>query len=192
MSRYTPKDVCYNAVDQLTNNGHKQINIHQLLAKETLNDCYELIKDIKNDERLKRLNAIVFLFLKPKGKRNTYSCVDKKEYKKLVDCLFKNDIPFGFDSCTANLFLETIKSFPNYEEMAKLCEPCESGIFSSYINVDGKYCHCSFTEGEKGWEGVDVINCKDFIKDVWQSKETKKFRKQLLENNRSCPIFKLY
>jgi len=191
VSKYNPKDVCYNAVEKLTKN-HNQINIHQLLSKNTLDDCYELIEDIKKDKRLKKLNAVVFLFLKPKGKRNNYKCVDRKEYKRLVDCLFENNIPFGFDSCTANLFLETIENKSNYDTLKDSCEACESGLFSSYINVEGKYFHCSFTEGEKGWKGIDIVACKDFLKDVWQAEETQKFRKMLLDNKRSCPIFKLY
>jgi MoaA/NifB/PqqE/SkfB family radical SAM enzyme len=188
VSRYNPKDVCYDAVKKLTDLGMTQINIHQLVSMETLDACMETLRDIKTDPRLAKLNAIVFLTLKPKGKRNTYNIVSDVEYKKLIDKCLEEKINFGFDSCSANRFLR-IANNPKFETVA---EPCESTLFSSYINVEGKFFPCSFSEGEGEWtEGLDVVNCKNFITDIWNNHKTVKFRDGLLACKRNCPLFKI-
>ncbi|MCK9597194.1 radical SAM protein [Candidatus Pacearchaeota archaeon] len=200
ISRYEPKDVCYNAVREITNHGMKKVNIHMLLSEETYDKCFELIDDIKTDERLKNLNAVVFLSLKPKGKRNKFTVIKNIEkLKKLIDYAFEKHIKFGFDSCFVPNFLKCIEEHENFKMYDSLSEACESSCFSSYINADGRYFHCSFTEGEKGWEGIDVVNCKDFLKDVWYHPETIKFRNLLINQKhdisktcRACPIFDLY
>jgi len=99
------------------------------------------------------------------------------------------------DSCSGPKFLECVKDRDNYEQLEMCCEPCESCSFSFYVNVEGKSFPCSFCEGEDGYvEGVDIVNCKDFINDIWFGKMAKEFRKKLsdtLENSicRSCPVF---
>lgn len=192
VSRYSPKEVCYNAVERLTARGMKQINIHQLVSMETLKNCLETIEDIKNDKRLSKLNAIVFLTLKPKGNRNTFTLVNDEAYRKIIDKCLEYKINFGFDSCSANRFMRIIKGHKNESTFAQVSEPCESSLFSCYINVEGKYFPCSFSEDEEDWkEGLDVVNCKDFIKDIWTHKKTLKFQEKLLNNRRSCPLFRI-
>lgn len=196
VSRYNP-DTCYNAVKKLSDRGLKQVNIHQLLCKETLQSCYQVIDDYQNDPRLKNLNAIVFLLMKPKGKRNKFhQLTSKEEYKKLIDYAFEHNAPIGFDSCSAPSFLQCVQDRPDFEKLQMLAEPCESDCFSAYINVDAKFFHCSFTEGEDSWKGIDVLNCDDFIRDVWNSSEACRFRQKLMDSTkrdgcRSCPIFNL-
>lgn len=188
VSRYADKNVCYDAVKKLTDLGMKQINIHQLVSKETMAACMETLCDMKNDPRLAKLNAIVFLTLKPKGKRNTYNIVSDVEYKTLIDKCLAEHINFGFDSCSANRFLRLANN-PKFDDVA---EPCESTLFSSYINVDGRFFPCSFAEGEGKWkDGIDVANCKDFTADVWNDPRTIEFRNGLLACNRNCPLFKI-
>lgn len=192
VSRYSPKEVCYSAVEKLTSRGMKQINIHQLVSMETLKNCLETIEDIKNDKRLSKLNAIVFLTLKPKGNRNTFTLVNDEAYRKIIDKCLEYKINFGFDSCSANRFMRIIKGHKNESTFAQVSEPCESSLFSCYINVEGKYFPCSFSEDEEDWkEGLDVVNCKDFIKDIWNNEKTLKFQEKLLNNRRSCPLFKI-
>ena len=209
VSRYTPKYICYNAVDKLTERGMDQVNIHMLVANETVYDCLELLTDYQSDKRLKKLNAIVFLLLKPKGKRNQLTMLkDRQTYKYLVDEALLSKIPIGFDSCSAPKFLQAVhndKERFGYYKM--ISESCESSLFSSYINVDGKYFHCSFVEGLLGWEGIDVVNCDNFLQDVWFGKETMRFRNLLLNQTeqyvhrtlgcevgdcRLCPVYNLY
>lgn len=198
VSRYD-RDTCYNAVKKLTDAGIEQVNIHQLLCEETYEQCIQTLYESKKDPRLSDLRAIVFLLMKPKGDRNVYHQLkDPEKYKFLIDYALDNDIPIGFDSCSAPAFLQAIQGRPEKEreQLETVCEPCESNCFSSYVNVDGRYFHCSFTEGEDGWEGIDMLDVKDFMKDVWNSPEVLRFRNDLLQRQRcdgcrSCPIFDL-
>jgi hypothetical protein len=201
ISRYSDPDVCYNAVKKLSDLGMKQVNIHMLLSKETLLTCMELIDHYKTDPRLQGLNAIVFLLLKPKGKRNRNTKVSLEEYHELNNKCIENKIRYGFDSCSAPLFLSDVKDSPDFEHYSKLAECCESDRFSAYINYKGEYWHCSFTENHHDWKGIDVLNCNDFLKDVWFNDELIKFRRNIFTNcHRSdicddcyeCPTFDIY
>lgn len=191
VSRYEPKDVCYDAVKKLTDRGMTQVNIHALVSEETYDSCFETLKDFSKDSRLKKLNAIVFLTAKQKGRGEWLTTLSMKKYKKLVNYGLDNKIKIGFDSCSANKFLKAVKTHPARKKLEQYCEPCESGIFSAYINVKGQYYSCSFTEGEKGFKPLDVMNCKDFLKDIWFHKKTIEWRKRLLKNCRNCPVFNI-
>ena len=68
VSRYKKKDYCYNSVKKLTKRGLKQTNIHILVSEESYEDILETFEDIHNDSRLAKLNAIVLLNLKKKGR----------------------------------------------------------------------------------------------------------------------------
>jgi len=191
------KDTCYNAVKELSDRGMKQVNIHCLLSEETYLMCRSLLADRKVDSRLAGLNAIVFLWLKSKGQRNHLNQVDSKEkFKWLIEAAIKDEKPFGFDSCSASNFLQAVSSDKNFELYKTMSEPCESTLFSYYINVDGVGFPCSFSEDTPAYRGVDVIGCKDFIKDVWNAEETQKFRMRVMANKdcngcRMCPIYDL-
>ncbi len=198
VSCYEPEDICYEAVKKLTDLNMKQINIHMLVAEETYEKCFGLMRDYQTDVRLRNMNALVFLLLKPKGARNKLTQLkNKKKYKKIVDYAFKHNIRIGFDSCSAPLFLHSVKGNKNFEQLEIVCESCESSLFSSYINVEGKYYPCSFTEEEE--KGIDVLNCNDFLKDVWFHDDTIHFRESLINQKhdissscRECPAFDLY
>ena len=186
VSKYQPKDICYDAVKKLTDRGMDQVNIHMLVSEETFQDCLEVMSDSKTDPRLEKLNAIVFLALKPKGKRNTLHPLGTDNYKKLIDTAFENNVRVGFDSCSAPMFLNAVKDRPNYDSLEVLCEPCESTLFSVYINTDGLMYPCSFMEDVE--EGLDVANCNDFKKDIWFSDITAKFRDSLINTEKECII----
>lgn len=197
VSRYKQDvNVCYDAVKKLTDLGMKQVNIHMLVAEETYEDCLQLINDVKEDSRLKNLNAIVFLSMKPKGKRNTFNCLkDSAKYKKIIDYAFEKGVNIGFDSCSAPKFLEAVKDSKNYKQFETMAEPCESMLFSIYINTKGQVTPCSFMEDES--EPIDMIKVKDFLKEVWYNKITTEFRKKLVNNVdcrncRKCPTFDIY
>ena len=196
------KDVCYGAIKKLADASYwanwaneltlKQINIHQLLCEETYDECMELMKDSQSDPRLKNLNAIVFLIMKPKGKRNkSHQLRSASKYKALIDYAIENKIRIGFDSCTANEFIRAISDRPEAEMLTQLAEPCESTCFSLYVDVLGKSVPCSFCEGEPGMTPINILEIKDFMKEVWFAPETVKFRTKLLEGKRKCPVFNL-
>lgn len=190
-------DTCYNAVKELTDRGMTQINIHALLSEQSYDKCMKVMLDRHTDTRLAKLNAIVFLWLKPKGKKNTFTQLTSLEkYKKLIDYALDNNIAIGMDSCSASNFLKVIKDNPNYDSINKFVEPCESGCFSIYCNINGEFFPCSFAEGIDGITGVDILSQDNFLKDVWFGPEISNFRKRLLSNKdcnecRMCPIFNL-
>jgi len=202
VSRYHIPDVCYDAVDKLVKAGLKQVNIHQLFAEETVDSCYKLFDDIKNDPRLSGLKSVVLLLLKPKGDRNKFhSVTDINKFKALFEEAQKREISIGMDSCSAPFMLKTAID-TNQREVIPSVEPCESTLFSIYINSEGDVYPCSFTEGTAGWEnGISMIDASDFMKDVWFSDKLMKWRNGLVSSAskcieceaqsvcRSCPIY---
>lgn len=195
VSQYDNKNICYDTVKKLTDRGMKQVNIHKLVCAEKFSQAEELIDDIKTDERLKDMNAIVFLSLKQKGRGIHFNKVTDEQFLRLIRKSIKNGIRFGFDSCSAPKFLKCAKILNVYEKYVNFAEPCESSLFSAYINVDGLFFPCSFSENTEGWEeGIDVVGCDDFINDVWNHEKTIAFRNKLLHNCdenkcRNCPLY---
>lgn len=201
VSRYENKDVCYDAVKALTDAGVSQCNIHMVISNENIDQCYAVINDAINDPRLSKMKAIVFLTLKPKGKRNKWTTIkDVNVYRKLVQYAMDNSIGIGFDSCSAPTFLASMKDHPNFKLFSQLSESCESDRFSGYANVDGIWSHCSFTEGLPNWGTVDLKTITDFDKEVWNSPEVTKFRgcltcqdnKHIGDEVYLCPVYDLY
>lgn len=181
-------DTCYNSVKLLTDKGMTQVNIHVVVSEESFEKCMKVIDDAKTDPRLEKLNAIVFLMLKNKGRGATYKLISKEKYKQLVSYALNKKINIGFDSCSAFSFLNAVEDRTKYE---KYSEECESTRFSMYINVDGKYNHCSFAENG---EGLDVLNCNNFLRDIWFHPEVVAFRNKSIENSKkdiSCQLFDL-
>jgi len=192
VSRYADYDICYDSVKKLVDGGLDQVNIHFMLSRETYKDAFKTIDDYADDPRLKGLNAIVFLSLKQKGRGVKYNSITKEEFKKLIDYAFEKKAPIGFDSCSAPKFLNAVKDRPDYERLEMLAEPCESSCFSSYIDAEGKFFPCSFSEGCDGWkDGIDVTTCDTFVKDIWNNIRVKQFRNTLIKGKRSCPLYEV-
>jgi MoaA/NifB/PqqE/SkfB family radical SAM enzyme len=186
VSRYKPKDVCYNAVKMLNDAGLVQVNIHALTAMETLDDCFELLEDTQADPRLASLNAIVFLSGKRKGRGTWLTPVPPEKYKELIDTALARDIPIGFDSCSCPKFLAAIRG-NEHEDALKMCsEPCESGLFSAYVSVDGIYYPCSFAD--EAVPGIDLAGVTDFVGEIWNGHQVATWRQRLLPE-RKCPLF---
>ena len=199
------KEKSYNAIKMFTDAGMTQVNIHFMLADETYDRALEIVNDIASDSRLKRMNAIVFLQLKKKGRAEEghYHYIGSVEkYKRLMDFCKEKGVNYGFDSCSAPLYFKVIENDPDYKQLSSYGEPCESTLFSSYINSKGVFFPCSFSEEVIGWEtGLNVLTCSDFLKDVWHHPSIKEFRKNLEQSSsgcadclsqkicRSCPIY---
>lgn len=177
-------DICFNAVERLTNAGLKVVNIHQLLAEETFDECMALLDKIKTDPRLEHLTAVVFLKLKPKGNRNTYHIItDPKKYRVLAQKALDLNVSFGSDSCSAPALLQAI----GHKVAIESIEPCESTLFSIYVDVNAKLYPCSFCAGEQSWEeGIDILSTQDFIKDVWFGERLNTWRNTLQSSTAGC------
>lgn len=183
----------YNTIKMLTDREMTQINIHFFLAEETYDNLFKLIHDVKTDSRLDKLNSIVLLSLKKKGRaiKNNFNSLSMEKFKYLINYFIDNKVSFGFDSCTAQKVTEATRHTGYYNSIKDLIEPCESTIFSMYINVEGIYYPCSFTEGTDEWEeGIDILKVKDFLSEVWYSKKVTIFKNKCIEcrnNGISCP-----
>jgi len=195
VSRYDDKNVCYDSIKKLTDNGIKQVNMHICIHEDNFDQVKETLKDIiiDKDSRLDKLNAIVFLSLKKKGRGENFQTLSLYKFTEIVDTCLSYGIKFGFDSCSAIKFLRSIKDHEHYNEMFEMVEPCESSSFSAYINVDGVYFPCSFIENTTNWkDGLDVISCNDFVTDIWNNPKNVEFRnkcKECKEDGISCQEF---
>ena len=188
------KDKSYNAVKMLHDAGMKQINFHVIAHDKSYKRIISIIDDLTTDERIKgKVKAVVMLKYKPKGNGvGKFNHLTDEQYKNIISYAEKNNIGIGFDSCSACSYLRAIKDDPDFKQKAIYAEPCESGLFSAYINCKGEFYACSFCENEGMWKsGIDVLNCNDFVKDVWNHPKTQQFREVLLKNGRKCPMYNL-
>jgi len=195
------KDLCYDTVKKMTDRGMDQVNIHAMICRESLEFVYEVLNDTKTDPRLEKLNAVVFLGLKPKGKaKGNFSILPYDEFKTLFEYCLKNDMRIGFDSCSSPKFEKAVIETDCVEDKKKkfligLSESCESTAFSSYINVYGDFFPCSFTEDEGDWKnnGISVLKANSFMDDVWFNPRINEWRSKLLstcvDGCRKCITF---
>jgi len=190
---YYDKETTFNAVKKLTDLGLKQTNIHFMLCTERYETALSVLNDYKTDDRLKNLNAIVFLSLKKKGRaENRYTQLSQELFNNLVKTALETKTPFGFDSCTYHKFIDSISESENKKQLEMYAEPCESGLFSFYANVNGDFFPCSFAEKVDGWEnGISVLKLKNFDKELWNSERLTEWRNHLLECNRRCPLYEI-
>jgi hypothetical protein len=203
---YYDKNLTYNAVKELTDRGMKQVNIHYMLSLERYGDAIQLIKDYKTDSRLEKLNAIVFLSLKPKNRGNTHVRLSDEKFKELVNFALDTNTPIGFDSCSQPKFIRSIKDRPDADRMEKYTESCESSIYSMYINSgeidengisDPMFYPCSFSEKiEKSpgnWNnGISILRTDEFLKDIWFSSKVRAFRDITVNNKKKCLACPIY
>ena len=178
------------------------INIHMILCNDTFERCMDFIKNVYVQNKLRSyVNAIIFLTMKPVGCRNNFkSNITEEQHKELIEYCLNNDIPIGFDSCGCYNFLKSIQNHENFSLFNRLAEPCESSLFSIYVNVDGYAYPCSFYEQtieDKESYPYLLSDDTDLMMDIWFSEKFNKFRKTLLStpnnefNCRRCPLFNI-
>lgn len=198
VSRYADKNVCYDSVKKLTDRRMEQVNIHMMISEGTFDRAVETIYDMKDDERLSKMNAIVFLSLKQKGRGVNHSVLSQEKFNELVKLGNELGISYGFDSCSSLKFFKSL-SENDYKKFKDMIMPCESTLESSYINVNGDFFPCSFMEGTEDWKtGLDVENTSNFINAIWNNERVECFRQTLLKTKRSnsfgcrdCPYYKI-
>ena len=185
------KQNTYNSIKMLTDRGMNQINIHAIVHDKSYKNILETIDDISSDPRLTKMNALVLLRYKPKGNGvGNFKRISLDQYKHIIEYSNSKNVNIGFDSCSAPIYLEVVDEV-TLSKTKDFVEPCESSLFSSYINCKGNFYACSFCEGEGMWkEGISVLDYSDFEL-VWNHRKTKKFREILLDNCRKCPMFNL-
>jgi hypothetical protein len=168
-----------------------------MISEETYDIALETFNDRLTDKRLENLKAIVLLSLKKKGRGKTYNALSTEKFDGLVKLAYEKKIGIGFDSCSAFKFLKAIKDREDFEKIEKYVEPCESSLFSIFINWMGEAFPCSFADGCVGWQtGIDVPSCNNFVSDVWNNDRLVEFRNKLLSTKgcnsfgcRTCPLY---
>jgi len=186
-------EVCYDAIKTLTDAGMKQINIHVCYHKNNVDFVKEVINTAANDPRLAKLNAVVLLALKQKGRGESFNSIDDKDFYSIVTQAFKENVGLGFDSCSYHRTKRTFEKLGILKKYEHLMEPCESfGLFSSYINSEGKYFPCSFMENScDDWkDGINVLESESFD-EIWNSDIVNKWKNISLSCDRDCPVFQV-
>lgn len=182
---------CFRTAQRFRKAGIGQTNLHFVLSQQSLEGTFEVLSYLN---AAKSELTLVLLGLKPKGRASSLSPVTYQQFQRVVDACTDYQIPLGFDSCSASKYIRWIhagESAPwRREQLLQMVEPCESGLFSLYINVYGVAYPCSFAEKEAAPE-IDVLNTSDFLSDVWMHPEMVDWRKRLLAGHRECPLFKL-
>lgn len=140
---------CYNTVKMLTDKGMDQVNIHQLLSQETYDQVLKLIDDRNKDPRLEKMNAIVFLSLKKRGRGEKFNSLTQEQFSNIVKKCLDMNVPFGFDSCSANKFTQCILDMKNenmelndkvFNELRTLPLKPEYSERADYLRKTGMEC----------------------------------------------------
>ncbi len=160
-----------------------QINIHFVLYKGREQLVEEVVEDIQKDERLAKLNAIVFLNLKKKGRGcNGFTNLSLEEFKNIIDLCDEKKIRYGMDSCSGYNYLKLIEGKSNYQQLKEVIETCCASAFSSYTNCHAEYVPCSFLEGsaEDGWNtGIPILEYNHFS-EIGNSRRIQTYRHHVL------------
>jgi hypothetical protein len=172
---------CIETVNILKETGVSQVNIHQLICEETFDECMSIISK-HNDKQ--PYNAIVFLSLKQKGRGVNYTPITPYKFETILKNSLKYHVPIGFDSCSANKVMEHLDD----KKLEIFCEPCESMLFSIYVNTRGRISPCSFLENEETFS-IQITENMDFMNDVWRSESIQMWRDGLIRNKRNCPKY---
>jgi len=161
-----------------------QVNVHQFLSMETYNDAMKILQEVKDNSYFNP-NAIVFLWVKPKGRaQDNFHPITQSMLDDFISYALSNNISIGFDSCSSPMCLCN----KQMEQFKDVIESCESTLFSAYLDTTGNFYPCSFSNDQ--CKGIHINNITN-IDDLWQSETFTSFRKKLLTNNRECPLFNL-
>lgn len=197
ISVYDDYDVAYNSIKKLTDRGMTQVNIHLLLAEEYYDRAKKVLNDVLTDDRLKKLNAVVCLGLKRKGRGTGFKRMSDEHFKEIVTFAMDNNIGLGFDSCNSKRALDALG-----DKVKDSVISCEATLESSYISYKGDYYPCSFMEGVGDWkEGIsleDINSSEEFLDKVWNNSKTLEFEDKLLSTKnkncygcRECPYYEV-
>jgi MoaA/NifB/PqqE/SkfB family radical SAM enzyme len=192
ISNHGDKDICYDSVKKLTDLEMKQVNIHQVIHSNNYDEILKMMQDMLHDAKLKKMNALVLLSLKRKGRAscNKFQQLDQEYFNNICKFSFENKLSIGFDSCSAHKVYNYINLNLEYDKFRQYIEPCEGGLFSAYINVKGEFYPCSFAEGHYD-NFKNVIVCNNFIDDIWNEKVLNEYRDESLNLNRECLFYKI-
>jgi MoaA/NifB/PqqE/SkfB family radical SAM enzyme len=181
---------CFHTMEKLTIAGIKQVNIHAVtISYDHIASLMWSIKKYREEASdctpsPFQLNALVLLSLKPKGRAESMHNISDADLGVLVELSKDLDIPLGFDSCSAS---KVMGLYTPKEQ--SLIEPCESGLFSIYVDVNGIVHPCSFMEDNDIFPNdLDITKC-DFMNEVWMRPVMRRWRTKLINNKRQCLVY---
>ena len=169
------KQVAWDTVRRFIALGMKQVNVHLLYYAANIGFVQDVLKEAGGVDGL---NAVVLLGLKPKGGADGWVPLGQEEFGEIVESA---NVRLGFDSCSAPKF-ERWAAENGREDLLVFSEPCESSLFSIYIDVNGRAWPCSFGEGHPDLEPTAVDG-------AWHSPQFEAFRSMLWANDRKCPLY---
>lgn len=148
------------AVDLLAQAGAR-VNVHYVLGRESIAQATDILLGKTND-LLSRVNAVIFLTLKPMGRASRENCLqDGPDLKRFLAAIGNNACraKIGFDACFVPLLLRHTGVNP------ECVDACEGGFFSLFIDEAMQVKPCSFASGQDS--GLDLERFDmDFIWNV--------------------------
>jgi MoaA/NifB/PqqE/SkfB family radical SAM enzyme len=167
--------------------------IHFMLSEETVTYIPEIV-DFYATKPKENSPILVLLGIKPRGMGKNFHPVTQETFDNITNLIMDKNILLGMDSCTHPKFEAWVLKYkPEIADHILIhSEPCESGIFSFYVDSSSKAWPCSFCEGLSAqWDLTKVSDYNEFLSKVWHGKDLVVFRDTLKITNRSCPMFNL-
>ena len=187
------KEKAYETIRMFQAEGMDQVNIHLLYHDGNMDFVYSVLDDVRNKEV--EPNAVVLLGLKPKGRGSNMKPLSPGRFTTLINWCLKNELPMGFDSCSATKFLKAVDDLgikgEQREYFHTVAEPCESGLFSIYVSRDAKVYPCSFTEDTVKAINLALFEPGEFTEEIWNHIVMEGWRDVLLHNKRACPAYNI-
>lgn len=190
------KELCYNTIKRLHDNAKEKfnrdmhLNMHIVIADFSMDHIMDVLNDIKNG-KVPGLRSVVMLHAKPVGRAKNLDCsLSKENLTKVIKFCLDNNISFGFDSCNGHNVQDILMEMGK-PELCGSIEPCESGLMSIYVNVEGKITPCSFVEHVYENSAIDLLNSDAMVKDVWMTDKMLNAFRNCTKCSKSCPIYSL-
>jgi len=156
----------------LTDEGIKT-NIHFVLDNKSIKDAIDILEG-KYNSLLEKVNGVIFLTYKPKGRANLENCLRMDEkLEKFINLIDKNisSARIGFDACFVPMLMK------NTEVNVDYIDSCECGFFSVYIDETLNVQPCSFANDDRF-----AYNLRKYdFKDIWINKYDS-YRKDIMKN----------
>lgn len=182
------KDYTYEALNRFINSGIKP-NIHFVYTRDSYQDALNIIDGIDIWEGrfdIRKLNAVVFLLFKRKGRATNLVDLVPTYYQINLLCNYikekasERSFDIGLDSCLVNYYDDIIKNRDSSDSLS--LDTCEASRMSAYISPSLIMTPCSFCNPE----GESVRDKS--IKEIWDTSPAFiKARKILLNKKNSCP-----
>ena len=139
-----------------------EANVHYVLSSRKIDEAIEIANG-KHHEKMRDVNAIIFLTYKPAGRAASADIIRKgKMLDRFVQAIGNKNVKrtkIGFDACFVPMLLR------NTVVNAALVDSCEGGFFSVYIDHKKNVSPCSFGGGRDAYN----LNEYDFY-DIWLNK----------------------